>query len=151
MRGINHFPRIAELMELRKDNPEEFQLHVKHSSLSRQALRTLKPLREAIKEKNDEKAEELRAQLREHMRGVFRARLQIKRKEIERLRQRVKQSEEELAKLEANSDKVIEQKIAQMEKGRGPSSHDGGDKERRKPTREKERERATPDRPVEKP
>lgn len=114
-RRLSHFPRIQELVEMRKNNPEAFALHVKQVGLSRDIVPLSIKLRRASAANNNQLADELREQLRERVRGVFEVRLEMKRQEIERQRTRLRAAEQELIELQNKSDELIEEKLQEIE------------------------------------
>lgn len=125
-RAVNRFPRLYELMEMRKHRPDEFQLHVSQMSHTRKAFRLVRQMHEARREGDDVQAKQLREALREEVHNIFTARLEIKRIEIERFKQRVQKAEQELATLQAEQEALIDKKLAELEQ-RGP----GGFRDRR--------------------
>lgn len=113
---LGNFPSIYNLMDVRKNNPQAFQTHAEHATQSRKIAETVGKLRRAVKAGDEDKADALRIEMRDAMEAVFAARLELKRLEIERQRERLEQAEQELVKLENNKEGLINKKLADLEK-----------------------------------
>ena len=138
-RKLSRFPRLSELMQMREQRPEEFQLHAGQSKLMREIFNLIRQIREALREDDQAKVDELKPQLREKMEQAFDYRLKIKQLELDRDRQKLADAERELAEIQADRDALIDQKIEQMLTGRGGprGPHEDGERP----------ERPGPDRP----
>lgn len=145
-RKLSIFPRLAQLMEMREERPEEFQLHAGQSKLMREIFKQVRQIREALRNGDQVKVDELKPQLREKMEAAFDFRLKIKQIEIEHERRKLADRERELAEIRSDRDALIDQKMEEMLTRsvgrRGP--REGSDR----PGRERpNREGPAPDRP----
>ena len=102
------YPRIQEMVELKREDPRRFELHL-------QSMRTMKqlwPLRRQIidakREGNEQRVAELTPQYREHVAQMFEIRLELRRLEIEKLRAEVQKLEDEIEDLDTNRQEHIE-------------------------------------------
>jgi len=141
-RRLSRFPNIIEVIDAHANRPEEFKLYIRQSTLMRQIFPLIKEYREAQREENAVKLEEIRPQIRECVRGLLENRVELKRMEIERIRLQLKEAEEDLAKIENSSEELIEQKVKEMleQRPRRPRPDEGqgdrpeGPKPERKPS-----------------
>ena len=151
-RKLSRFPRLSELMKMREQRPEEFQLHAGQSKLMREIFKLIREIREAQRNEDQARVDELKPRLREKMEAAFDFRMKIKQIEIERDRQKLADAERELAEIRADRDALIDQKLEEM-LTRGTGLHgprEDGDRPER-PGRDRpdrpDREGPPPDRP----
>ena len=143
---LSRFPRLRELMAMRKDRPAEFELHATQSRLMREVFPLVREIREVQEQEDEAKITELKGKLRERIEQLFEVRLKLKEFEIKRIRKHLERAEQELAKIKADSDTLIDEKMNElMSKGsrpRGPRE-DGERPERpKKPGKQDRGERA---------
>lgn len=140
-RQLGRFPRIHEIMETRKNRPEEFELHVQQTQTMRQLIELRKNYFKAVEDGDPKQIQAARAKVREQFATVFEIRMKMKRFEIDRMRKRLKDAEQELVSIETDRDKLIDQKLAEMlekakrpanPRGEGPGPG-GRDRERERP------------------
>lgn len=118
---LSRFPRLRELMKMRENNPAEFELHATQSRVMREVFPLVRQIRQAQEEGDEEKVEKLKGQLRERIEELFTVRLKLKEFEIKRIRKHLERAEQELAKIKADSDKLIDEKMNElMAKGNRP-------------------------------
>ena len=139
---LSRFPRIHEMMDARKNNPEEFELHTQQSRLMRELFGKVRELRQAQKQEDPAKVDELRPQVRERVEQIFQVRLELKELEIRQIREKLAEAEQELTEIKADSDKLIDEKMNElMQRGIGPRGpREEGER------REREERRPKPDR-----
>lgn len=134
---LSRFPRLGELMDLRQNKPEAFELHATQSRLMREFFPLVRQARQAQQEEDQAKADELKAQLREHIEQLFEVRLKLKAFEIERIRKQLHEAEEELAKIKGDRDKLIDEKLNElMQRSERPDKPERPDLERSRPERD---------------
>ncbi len=138
---LSNLPRMLDMMHARKHKPEEFELHIKQSRLMRELFPKMRELRQAQKNEDQGKIDELKPQVRESIKQLFQVRLKFKELEIKEIREKLASAEKELADIEADSEALIDEKLQDILSGRG---HRGPreDGERR----EREERRPKPDR-----
>lgn len=144
-RRLSRFPRLRELMAMRENKPDEFELHAKQSRLMRELFPLVHDLRKAQAEDDEDRVAELKGQLRGQIEQLFDVRLKLKEIEIERIRNQLERAEKELTSIKADADELIDQKMNElMQRGdqkRGPREE--GDR----PDRHERPERPDQDRP----
>jgi|GEM_PF-2330303 len=133
---LARFPRIREMMDARKNRPDEFALHSKQSTLMREAFRLVREYHQAKGQENQEKMDELEPQIRERFEALLQIRLKMKEIEIKRMREKIKRAEEELQKIEAESDALIDQKMKEVME-RAPRSPRSGEGDKPRPDRQR--------------
>jgi len=143
-RRIARFPRIAELIETRRNHPEEFQLYVQQTQHMRSLMQTHRAMANAIERQDQEAIQALRPQIREHYEALFDIRIQMQRIEIQRMREHLERAEAELQELAENREQLINQRMEQAEQGRhggprGEADGEGPRPERRRPDADNDR------------
>lgn len=111
---LSRYPRLRELMDARKNRPEEFEQQVKQSQIMREVFSLVRKIREAQEQDDPQQISELKQQLRERFEALFEIRLALKEQEIERMRKHLKDAEQELAQIKADSDKLIDEKLNEI-------------------------------------
>lgn len=141
---LGRFPRILSLIDSRKNRPEEFAAHIQQGKLMRAVFPLIGKYREANRNDDQAKMDELRPQIREHVKQVFEIRLEMKRLAIKKNEQELEQARKELNDLEAAKEALIDEKLMEMlnRSNRGPR---GGDNDDRR--RERDADRRGGDRP----
>ena len=143
---LARFPRIREMMDARKNRPAEFELHSKQSKLMREVFRLVREFHNAKEQGDQAKMDELQPQIRERFETLFQIRLKMKEIEIQRMREKIKHAEEELQKIESESDALIDQKMKEMME-RAPKSPREGEGDKPRPNRpDRQRPDQKPDR-----
>ncbi|MBX2851045.1 MAG: hypothetical protein KTR15_04780 [Phycisphaeraceae bacterium] len=136
-KSLSRFPRIREMMEARKHRPEEFALQSKQGQLMREVYPRVRELKQAQRDNDQAKIDELKPQIRERIEKLFQVRLQMKELEIKRIREKLAAAEQELTSIQADSDKLIDKKMEDILSGKGPRGHreggDRGDRDERRP------------------
>lgn len=140
-KSLSRFPRMREMMEARKNRPEEFALQSKQGQLMREVFPMVREMRQAQANEDQAKIDELKPQIRERIQQLFQIRMELKEFEIKRMREKLAKAEQELADIQADSESLIDEKMNEIMSGkarRGPRD-DGerGDREDRpKPERD---------------
>jgi hypothetical protein len=144
-KSLSRFPRIREMMEAREHRPEEFALQAKQGQLMREVFPLVRELKQAQRDEDQDKINELKPQIRERIEKLFQVRLELKEIEIQRIREKLARAEKELSEIEADSDSLIDQKMEEILAGKGPRGpREGGDRGEKG---ERDERRPKPDRP----
>ena len=147
-KAISRFPRIREMMDARKHRPEEFKLQSRQGQLMREVFPMVRELKQAQRDEDQDKIDELRPQIRERIERLFQVRLELKELEIKRIREKLARAEGELAEIEADSEALIDQKMQEILSGKGPRGpREGGDRGDRDGRPDHDDRRPKPERP----
>lgn len=128
-KSLSRFPRIREMMDARKHRPEEFALHSKQGQLMREVFPLVRKLKQAQREEDQAKIDELKPQIRQHIEQLFQVRLELKELEIKGIREKLAEAEGELAEIKSDSDSLVDEKMQEIltSKHRGPRDRDDRD------------------------
>lgn len=142
---LGRYPRILELIEMRKNSPEAFALHVEQAKVMRETFHKLREYHEARRNEDQEAMAKLRPQIREKVERVFDLRIEMKQMEIERMKKEIAEAEADLEKIiEGKEDEIIRRLEEMLERRWGDRRpRRGGDDE----DRPRDRERRDEDRP----
>lgn len=145
---LGGFPRILELIDARRNHPDEFKLHVQLASLMREIFPMVGEYRRARHDQDQAKMDELRPKVKQKVEQIFDLRTQIEQMKVDRMKEELARAEDELDKLIDNREEEILKQLENMldrEWGRRPRGDDG---ERRgetpqgdRPPRDREEER----------
>lgn len=130
------FPNIYELMRMHDEEPERFALHVQSLQVMRESGPIFRQLRQAQEDEDHEQIDALTEQLRTSIATMFDIRMQLRQLEIEELRQRITELEEQLADDGARRDEAIAERLEMIltgRFGRGGPRGEGRGGERRGP------------------
>jgi hypothetical protein len=116
---LSYIPRMHDMMHARKHKPEEFKLHIKQSRLMREFFPKMRELRQAQKNEDQAKIDELTPRLRESVKQLFLVRMEFKELEIKEIREKLASAEKELADIEADSEALVDEKMQEILSGRG--------------------------------
>lgn len=119
-KSLSRFPRIREMMEARKNRPEEFALQSRQGQLMREVFPMVREVRQAKANKDQQKIDELTPQIRERIEQLFQVRLELKEFEIKRMREKLAKAEQEMADIQADSESLIDEKMNEIMTGKGP-------------------------------
>ncbi|MGB1123703.1 MAG: hypothetical protein ACPG4Q_00735 [Phycisphaeraceae bacterium] len=119
-KALSRFPRIRDMMHARKNKPEEFALHTKQSLLMRELLPMVRELKQAQKQDDQAKVDELKPKVREHITQLFQHRLKLKELEIKQIRAKLAAAEKELVDIQADSEALIDEKMNEIMTSTGP-------------------------------
>ncbi len=125
------FPNIYELMRMREEEPERFDLHVQSLQVMRASGPLFRQLRQAQQDGDEAQIAELSEQLRESIATMFDIRMQLRQLEIEDLRRRITELEEKLEEDSARRDDAIAERLEMILEGRfgrGPREGRGGER-----------------------
>lgn len=148
-KSLSRFPRIRDMMHARENKPEEFELNTRQSRLMRELLPKVRELKEAQREGDQAKVDELRPQIREYVTKLFQIRMELKELEITKIREKLKRAEQELAEIQADGDSLVDEKMEEIMTGTGPrgpreaGTREGGPREGGE---RPDRDRSRPDR-----
>lgn len=139
------FPRIRDFIQMKQDEPERFELHLRSMRAMREAWPLYREFFEAHRDGDEAKKAELRPKLREHVATMFDIRLEMRRLEIEQLRAQIQELERAVQELEdpARRDAAIDKKLEEdlnPDRWRGRSDGREGDERRDRDEREKPEE-----------
>lgn len=133
-RRLSRYPRLRELIHAREHRPAEFELYRQQSTLMRQVFPLVRKVRQAAQEEDQATIDELRPQIRQRIESLFQIRMKLKEREIERIRQDLRQAEQELKDIEADSQTLIDQKMNElMQRAQSPRGKDDAHQERKRP------------------
>ena len=125
------WPRLQVMIEQEKTDPKTFALRLEDMRHVRQAMRIYFGLREARKNNDEAKINELRDQLRDVYTKRFETRMKIREQELANLEDRIKTLKDELAQMSKNKDALIDQQMQRAMRPPGPRDrHRDGDKSR---------------------
>eukprot|EP00752_Nemacystus_decipiens_P014520 g12929.t1 len=142
---LSRFPRIRDMMESRKNRPEEFALQTKQSQIMRELFPIVGDLRKAQSEGDQAKIDELKPQVRERIEQLFQVRLELKSFEIERIREKLAKAQQELIDIQTDREALIEEKLAEILSGKRQRDRREGDDRPERPERP-DRDRPQPER-----
>lgn len=115
-----------EMLKLQSSDPEQFREKMRElgEALRQEDMKRFAELRKAVERYRASKDEAERAALRktitEHVRENYMQRLEDNKRQLEEMKRRTKFLEEELAKREANADRVVEVRVESILKGEFP-------------------------------
>lgn len=132
-KSLSRFPRIREMMDARKHRPEEFALHSKQGQLMREVFPLVRKLKQAQREEDQAKVDELKPQIRQYIEQLFQVRLELKELEIKGIREKLAEAEGELAEIKSDSESLVDEKMQEIltSKHRGPRDRDDRDERER--------------------
>ena len=118
-KALARFPRIREMMEARKNRPEEFALQSKQGQLMRELFPMVRELKQAQSNEDQDKVDALKPKIRERIEQLFQVRLELKEFEIKRIRKTLAKAEQELADIQADRESLIDEKMDEIMSGKG--------------------------------
>lgn len=139
--SLARFPRIRELIDIRKNWPEEFKLHIEQAGLIREFFSHARKIHMAKRDNNQDELDELRPVVRDVVERLFDVRLAIEQQKIERMRADLEKAEDALRRLREDREQEISDRTKDVF-DRDPPTHrrGGGDGDRRRRDRGDERE-----------
>lgn len=137
-------PRTYELLRMRAEEPARFELHVQSMQVMRDTWPLVRELRQAQREEDQEKIDELTEQVRASMETLYDIRLKLRELEIQELRDQIEALEAQHEQdRERRADHIAQrlEEILRGHRGRHPDGQRGG---RGEPDPERTRERRGP-------
>ena len=115
-----------EMLKLQSSDPEQFRQKMRElgEALRKEDMARFAELRKAVEayrnSKNESEQTELRKKITEHVREHYMERLADNKRQLEEMKRRTKFLEGELAKREANADRIVEVRVESILKGELP-------------------------------
>ncbi len=116
----HHWPRIRHYMELKKSDPEMFELRTEDLRLARRSVELAQQFTEAQMQGKEQEAEELLETLRDNLEEHFEVRQESRERELEKLERRLEEMREKIEQRREAREELIEQ---QMERLTGLPEH----------------------------
>lgn len=113
------FPRVVEMLQMQRDNPDRFALHVRSMNIMRTMRPRMRTYREAAKAEDDQAIADARAAIRENIEALFDIRLELRLMEIQDLRDQIAELEAQLEDHRNQRDTLIDEQTDGFTNSRG--------------------------------
>jgi DNA repair exonuclease SbcCD ATPase subunit len=108
------YPRYRELMELREENPELYELRREDLLLARESRELVRELQQVRRADGEAEAERIRERLRDVVTRHFEVRQALRERELEQLERRLEALRDELEQRREERDELIEQRLEEL-------------------------------------
>ncbi|MFN3165455.1 MAG: hypothetical protein ACE37H_00155 [Phycisphaeraceae bacterium] len=112
--ALGRFPRIRELIQTRRDRPDEFALHVRNGALMREIFPLVREYRVAKRDGDQAQMDALRPRIREKTQAVFDIRIKIEQMKIDRMKRELAEAEGALEAVIAGREDEIDKRMHEM-------------------------------------
>ena len=109
-----HWPRIENLIHMKKHDPKGFELHVHDMKLMRQSHELSRRLQRPDSDLDTEKKDQVRRELRELVANHFEVRQKLKEHDLAKLETRIEELRGQLRKRTTNKDQIIEDHLKKL-------------------------------------
>ena len=109
-----YMPRIHKLMQTKKSDPELYKLNVKDTKIGMECDKLSREFREADREGDEGRAEEIRTKVAELVEEHFDVRQEMRGMELERLERRLNEARKQLEKRAGMRGELIEQRVTEL-------------------------------------
>jgi hypothetical protein len=109
-----HLPRLMQLVYLKRHNPDMFRLRVQDYTLNRASLDAAQSLRDAARSKDEDRAAQLRTELRERVTEHFRLRQRMRELELDQLQQRIEELRGQIRQRKDRQAQLIDERVDEL-------------------------------------
>ena len=109
-----YMPRIHKLIQIKKSAPELYELSVKDMKIGMECDKLSREFREAGRDGNEGRADEIRGKVTELVEEHFEVRQKMRGMELERLERRLAEARKQLEKRAGMRGELIEQRVTEL-------------------------------------
>ncbi len=109
-----HFPRLGEMLELRRRDPELFELRVKDIRANRKTLELAERYRQARRAGDQAQSQSLRDELQAAIREHFEVRQAQRERELAMLEERLEELRQRIKERTAQREELIQKRISEL-------------------------------------